>query len=139
MILLDTNVISEVIRPAPDRRVAAWMASQPRQSLLTSAIVRAEILYGFAIISDGKRHRSLLALAEAIFDEVRHVLPITAEAAAHYAELTAKRRRVGRPIGGFDALIAATALAAGTAIATRDTAGFEDCGLTLINPWETTT
>ncbi len=138
MILLDTNVISEVIKPEPDRRVAAWMAAQPRHALLTSAIVRAEILHGFAIMADGRRRGSLMALAEAVFEELRQVLPFTADAAARYAEVTAKRRQIGRPINAFDALIAATALAAGTSVATRDTAGFEGCGLTLINPWQAT-
>lgn len=77
-----------------------------------------------------------MALAAAVFDELNLVLPFTSEAAAHYAQVTAIRRLLGRSIGAFDALIAASALAAGVAVATRDVAGFEDCGLTLINPWE---
>ncbi len=135
MILLDTNVISEAIKPLPDRRVAAWMTAQPRRSLCTAAIVRAELLYGVACLTDGKRRRSLTALVEAVLAELGTPLDFTAEAASRYAEIAARRRRLGRPIGAFDALIAATALASGAAVATRDVGGFEGCGLTLIDPW----
>lgn len=136
MILLDTNVISEVVRPRPEPRVARWLAAQRRRDLLTSAIVRAEILHGIAMLPDGERRRALLAMANGVFEQVGRVLPFTAEAATYYARITASRRRAGKPIGAFDALIAATALTAGAAIATRDVSGFDGCGLVIVNPWE---
>ncbi len=135
MILLDTNVVSEIVAPKPDARVAAWVKAQPRRNLVTSEIVRAELLYGLAVMPVGKRRNELVAMLEGVFDEIGTVLPFTDRAAAAYASLAADRRHAGRPIGGFDGLIAATALAAGAAVATRDTAGFEGCGLTLIDPW----
>lgn len=138
MILLDTNVISEVIKPQPDSRVAAWMTAQPRRLLRTSAIVRAEILYGVAVMTEGKRKQNLTAVVIAVFEELGPALPFTARAATHFASVTARRRQLGRPIGSFDALIAATALEEGARIATRDIEGFSGCGITLINPWDAT-
>jgi len=98
-------------------------------------MVQAEILYGFAIMAEGKRRDALQSLAQAIFESLQPVLPFTGEAARHYADICAERRLLGRPIATLDALIAATAKAAGAAMATRDTNGFSDCGLTVINPW----
>lgn len=111
------------------------MIAQPRDLLCTSALVRAEILYGIGLMAEGARRQQLASLADAVFGEIAHILSLPSDAAAHYARLSADRRRSGRPIGTFDALIAATALAAGAAIATRDIAGFADCGLDLIDPW----
>ena len=136
MILLDTNVISEVIRAAPDPNVARWMRTTPRSALVTSAVVQAEILYGLEVMPDGARRRERVALAQAVFAEIETILPLTPEAAPAYAELAARRRAAGRPLSGFDGLIAATAKAEGAAIATRDTGDFEGCGIDLINPWE---
>jgi len=137
MIVLDTNVISELMRPAPDAAVLAWVASQPRMTLYTTKINQAEILYGIAMLPEGKRRTALAAASEAMFDEdlADRILSFGGAAAAHYANLVIARRRAGNPIEAFDALIAATALAAGADIATRDIGGFEGCGLNLINPW----
>ena len=137
MIVLDTNVLSELMRPEPDAAVFAWVAAQPRTSLYTTAINRAEILYGIAALPAGRRKDALAAAAEAVFDEdlAGRILPFDGNSAAHYARLVMARRDAGTPIEAFDALIAAAALSAGAGIATRDTGGFAGCGLDLVNPW----
>ena len=138
MIVLDTNVISELMRPEPHPAVVAWVAAQPRATLYTTSINRAEILYGVAAMPTGRRRDGFEAVAAAIFAEefAGRVLAFDGRAAEHYARIVAGRRQAGAPIEGFDALIAATAVAAGFAIATRDIAGFERCGIDLINPWQ---
>lgn len=137
MIVLDTNVISELMRSAPDPAVLAWVAAQPRESLCTTGINQAEILFGIAALPKGRRRDGLAAAAEAMFAEdfAGRVLPFTGAAAAHYARIVTTRRQAGQPIEAFDALIAATASAAEASVATRDTGGFQGCGLILINPW----
>jgi toxin FitB len=140
VIILDTNVLSELMRSQPAAAVFAWVAAQPRAVLYTTSVNKAEILYGIAALPDGRRRASLAATAEAMFtdDFAGRVLPFDEEAAVHYAEVVAARRREGRPIEAFDAQIAATAQAAGADLATRDVGDFAGCGLTLVNPWETT-
>jgi toxin FitB len=137
VIVLDTNVISELMRPEPHPAVVAWIAAQPSATLYTTSVNKAEVLYGIAALPEGRRRATLLAAAEAMFavDLADRVLPFDAEAADHYGEIVATRSRSGRPIEAFDALIAATALAAGADIATRDVGGFDSLSLTLIDPW----
>ena len=137
-IVLDTNVISELMRPAPHPAVLGWMAAQPRATLYTTSINQAEILFGIAMLSQGRRRAAVAAAAEAMFadDLAGRILPFSGVAAAHYAGIVVIRRRSGSPIEAFDALIAATALAADAAIATRDVGGFDGCGVRLINPWD---
>ena len=137
MIVLDTNIISELMRPEPHPKVLAWVTAQPRTLLFTTRINQAELLYGIAALPEGRRRGALASAAQAMFDEdlAGRILPFGATAAARYADIVVARRRAGKPIEGFDALIAATALAAGASIATRDTTGFSDCGLALIDPW----
>ena len=136
-IVLDTNVISELMRPTPHPAVFGWVAAQPRATLCSTAINQAEILFGIAMLSQGRRRAALAAAAEAMFAEDLdgRILPFSSAAAVHYAGIVGARRRAGNPIEAFDALIAATALAADADIATRDVGGFAGCGLTLINPW----
>ena len=139
MIVLDTNVLSELMRPQPDPAVVAWVAAQPLLTLFTTAVTQTEILYGIAIQPDGRRRADLAAAAGAIFAEefAGRILPYDSTAASWYAQIVAARRQAGRPIEAFDGLIAATALAVGAGIATRDIRGFEGCGLgTLVNPFE---
>jgi predicted nucleic acid-binding protein len=140
MIILDTNVISELMRARPHAGVFAWVAAQPRAMLYTTYINQAELFYGIAALPEGWRRAALDAAARAIFDEdfSGRVLAFGAAAAARYADIVVTRRRAGHPIEGFDGLIAATALSAGASVATRDTAGFAGCGLTLIDPWVAT-
>ena len=137
MIVLDTNVISELMRPEPHPGVFAWVAAQPRALLYTTYINQAEVVYGIAALPEGRRRTTLAQAAQAIFTEdfSGRILPFGAGAASRYPEIVMARRRAGNPIEGFDGLIAATALAAGASVATRDISGFEGCGLTLINPW----
>ena len=138
MIVLDTNVLSELMRPEPHPAVFAWVAAQPRASLYTTAINRAEVLYGIAALPASRRKNALTAAAEAMFDEdlAGRILSFDGNSAAYYARLVTARRDAGTPIEAFDALIAAAALSAGAGIATRDTGGFAGCGLDLINPWQ---
>ena len=138
MILLDTNVISELMRPTPSPVVVAWIASQPRETLCTASIVQTEILYGIACLPQGKRKTELAATTAAMFAEDfgDRILPYDSLAAPFYAEIVATRRAAGRPIEAFDALIAATARAWKITVATRDTDGFTGSGLDLVNPWE---
>jgi predicted nucleic acid-binding protein len=137
MIVVDTNVISELMRGDPHPAVLSWVASQPRGQLYTTYVNQAEILYGIAALPEGRRRTALAAAAEAMFveDFAGRLLPFEARAAARYPEVVLTRRQAGNPIEKFDALIAATALAAGASIATRDTGGFAGCGLTVIDPW----
>ncbi len=140
MIVLDTNVLSELMRSQPAAAVFAWVAAQPRAELCTTSVNKAEILYGVAALPEGRRRAALAAAAEAMFtdDFAGRVLPFDEEAAVHYAEIVAARHRKGRPIEAFDAQIAATARVAGAELATRDVGDFAGCGLILVNPWEAT-
>ena len=137
MIVLDTNVISELMRPEPHPAVVAWIAARPNAQLCTTSVNKAEILYGIIALPEGRRRTALIAAAEAMFEEdlADRVLPFNDVAAERYAEIVTARRRAGRPIEAFDALIAATTLAAGADLATRDVSGFENLGLKLIDPW----
>ena len=140
MIVLDTNVLSELMRSEPAAAVFAWIAEQPRATLYTTSVNKAEIFYGIAALPDGRRRVALAAAAEAMFTEdfASRVLPFDEAAAIFYAEIVAARRRGGRPIEAFDALIAATARVAGAGLATRDVDDFAGCGLAVINPWDAT-
>lgn len=138
MIVLDTNVLSELMRPVAAPLVVEWAASSPRPTLFTTAITQAEVLSGIEQLPEGRRRNALAAAAEAMFAKefAGRILPFDSAATAHFARLASERRKAGRPIGTFDALIAATALAAGAALATRNVADFEGLGLALVNPWE---
>ena len=137
MIIVDTNVISELMRGEPHPAVLSWVAAQPRSLLYTTYVCQAEILYGIAALPEGRRRTALAAAAEAMFAEdfAGRLLPFEERAVARYPEIVLARRQAGHPIEKFDALIAATALAAGASIATRDAGGFAVCGLTVIDPW----
>jgi predicted nucleic acid-binding protein len=137
-IVLDTNVISELMRSQPHPAVFAWAADRPRASLYTTSITCAEILFGIRALPVGKRRAALADSAAAMFDEDLggRILPFDAACADRYGDIVVSRRLAGAPIDAFDALIAATASVAGAAVATRDTKGFEGCGVTLLNPWE---
>lgn len=138
MILLDTNVLSEVMRPVPEPRVLAWLDSRADTDLWISAVTVAEVLLGIELLPAGKRRDQLSGIAERTFEEefAERCLPFDALAAGKYASIVAKRTRQGRPVGVEDAQIAAIALAAGLTLATRnarDFAGIE--GLAVTNPW----
>jgi predicted nucleic acid-binding protein len=137
MIVIDTNVLSELMKPRPAPAVVAWMAARPAASLYTTSMTQAEILYGLMLLPPGRRRAALEDAASSMFAEDfgERVLGFGSEAAPAYARIAADRRRSGRPISHFDAQIAAIARLMGAAIATRNTADFEGCGVTVVDPW----
>ncbi len=138
MILLDTNVISELMKPEPSSHVVSWVSAKNPDLLFTSAITQAEILYGIALLSNGKRKSALIKSALAMFEEdfKGRVLSFDSEASIAYAQITSSRRKSGKPISQYDAQISAIAKSRGLQVATRNTQDFEECGVDLINPWE---
>jgi predicted nucleic acid-binding protein len=137
MIVLDTNVISEAFRPAPNTEVGEWLRRQPKDRLFVTSVNRAELLTGLALMPDGKRKQSLAEAISAFFDH-RLLTPVLAfddEAAFQYARIFSQRRKSGRPIAELDCQIAAIALVHGHAVATRNIWDFENCGIAVINPW----
>lgn len=139
MIILDTNVLSELMRPEPSRQVVRWVAAQPVRALFTTAITQAEILLGLALLPHGKRRRALETAVDEMFAEDfdGRVLAFDSSAAPSFASVVAKRRQDGRPISQADAQIVAIAACHGARVATRNVSDFEDCGIGLVNPWET--
>lgn len=138
MIVLDTNVLSELMRPTPAMAVLRWVTERPSTSLFTMTVTQAEILFGLALLPDGRRRSDLLAAAEQMFveDFDGRVLPFDTAAATAFASIAAGRRRQGKPTGAFDAQIAAIAQSRGAALATRNVADSLDCGPLVINPWK---
>jgi predicted nucleic acid-binding protein len=138
MFVLDTNVLSAIMSSQPVPEVAAWVAAQPEETLFTATVCQAEILAGIAILPDGRRRRTLEEVADAIFadDFDGRILPFDSTAAGLYAQLFAIRRRAGRSTATADLMIAAVARAHDASLATRDIPDFQECGLTLINPWD---
>ena len=137
MIVLDTNVLSELMRPQPDVSVLQWIDAQPALQLFTTSITQAEILAGIQMLAPGKRRSDLENAALAMFAEdfLNRVLPFDGNAASTYAAITAQRRQRGRPISQFDAQIAAITAAHGARLATRNESDFADCGIAVLNPW----
>lgn len=137
MILLDTNVVSEPLRHAPEARVVDWIDAQLLETLYLSAITVAELRAGVALLPSGKRrtglHESLEKRVLPLF--TGRVLPFDLACTQAYAKLMAKARRAGLAIAAADGYIAAIATANGFALATRDTSPFEAAGATVINPW----
>ena len=138
MIILDTNVLSELMKPNADMNVAHWAANNSASSLFTTYITQAEIYYGLALLPDGKRKIAMNQAVDGLFNEdmKNQVLPFDGAAVPESAVIVSNRRQVGRPISQFDALIAAIAKSRGAIVATRNIADFVDCGIELLNPWE---
>ena len=137
MILLDTNVLSELMRPAPETAVEQWLAGQPDASLFISSITEAELRYGAALLPIGKRRVALIAEIEGMLEEDfgGRVLPFDRLAAQAFAAIAADRRGAGRPISQADAQIAAIAHSRGASLATRNVSDFAGWGVEVINPW----
>jgi predicted nucleic acid-binding protein len=137
MIVLDTNVVAELMRPKPSPAVVRWIGARPAVSLYTTAISQADILRSIAILPRSKRRDALAAAADAMFDnEFRgRTLGFGSDAARCYAAIAAERRRLGRPLTVFDARIAAIARAYAAPVATKNPEAFADCGVSVINPW----
>lgn len=138
MILLDTNVVSEPLRPAPDARVTVWIDAQALETLFLSAITVAELRAGLALLPAGKRRtgsqESLETGVLPLFSG--RVLPFDLGCTRAYAELVAKARAAGLAIASADGYIAAIAATNGLTVATRDTSPFEAAGVAVINPWQ---
>lgn len=126
------------MREMPDRRVFEWVDRQPAGQLFTTAITKAEILYGIEVTTLGKRRSALAIAAKAIFGETfkGRILSFDSDAAADFAQVSAKRKAQGRPMSEFDAQIAAIALVRGAILATRNTRDFEGCGIDVVDPWK---
>jgi len=137
VIVLDTNVISELMRPQPHPQVLAWVDGLDPARVAITAMNEAEILYGIARLPDGRRKQGLQQNWDELVAEIfaGRVWPFSSEAAHWYADLLSARERFARPMATVDAVIAATVLAHGAQLATRDLADFADLGLDLINPW----
>ena len=138
MFVLDTNILSAMMRPERVPEVAAWMDAQDEESLFTTSISHAEIFAGLAVMPDGRRRRMLQETADAMFGVFEgRVMPFDTDAAASYAVLFALRRQMGRPTAPLDLMIAAIARTHDAVLVTRNTKDFQGCGLTLVDPWET--
>jgi len=137
VIVLDTNVVSELMRATPEREVLAWLRRHPVAEVSTTAVTLAEVRYGIARLPEGDRKRRLWAGADRVFAaRAELVLPFDAAAAAAYAEVVAHRERLGRPIAALDAQIAAVCRVRDATLATRDVADFRDTGVDVVNPWQ---
>lgn len=137
MIVLDTNVLSEVMKAAPNPNVAKWMLREHGSGLHTTAICEAERRLGIAILPDGKRKRDLEAAAQKVLGLfVGRILPFDSAAAREFARIVAERRWLGRPIEDFDAQIAAITISRGMRLATRNGPDFASTGVAVIDPWQ---
>ncbi len=137
MILLDTNVISELVRQAPNPAVLAYLRTLAPSVVFTAAICEAEIHYGLARMPAGRKRDQLTARIDALFATgfPEQVVPFDGACAALYGEIRAGREAAGKPITVEDAMIAATARAHGAALATRNVGDFADCGAMVVDPW----
>lgn len=135
--LLDTNVVSELLRATPEPAVLAWFARQPPETLFVSAVTQAEMMLGARLLPAGKQRTALEAALRATFDQDfdGRILPFDSAAVAAYVDIVSTRRAAGRPISQFDAQIAAVARQHGARLATRNVDDFRGCGLSVVDPW----
>jgi predicted nucleic acid-binding protein len=137
MILLDTNVVSEPLKPTPESKVLAWLDRQPTGILYLPSVALAELLAGIEIMPEGRRKGSMLQSVRALLQQLtsQRVLPFDVEAAEAYSLLTARARSEGVSVALGDGEIGAIAHVHGLAVATRDERPFLAMGLRVINPW----
>ncbi len=137
MIVLDTNVVSELLRPVPARQVVDWLALQDGATVYFTAVGEAELRHGVAMLPAGRRRAALSKAIEGLLEEDfrNRVLSFDRAAACAYADIAADRRVAGRPISQFDCQIAAVARANHAAVATRNVGDFAGCGIQVIDPW----
>lgn len=138
MIVLDTNVLSELMKPKPSARVTAWVREQPASELFTTAVTEAEIFFGIELLAKGKRRDALLEVAEVMFsqDFQGRIFAFESDAARDFSRIAALRGSLGKPITHADAQIAAIARVHGAKLATRNAQDFADCDLAeVIDPW----
>jgi toxin FitB len=137
MIVLDTNVLSALMRDSPDPSVASWMDRQPASSIWTSSVTVLEIQTGLQVMPSGKKRASLLEDFERLLDRISHRIAAFDEQAARMAaELTGKRQKQGRVGELRDTMIAGIVLSRHAGLATRNVKHFDDIGAAVINPWE---
>ena len=138
MILLDTNVVSEAMKPAPDEAVRAWLDEQAAETLFLSSVTIAELMFGIGALPEGKRKERLTEALDGVMDLFAdRVLPFDIDAARRYADLAVKARTAGKGFPTPDGYMAAIAAAKGFAVATRDSSAFEAANVTVIDPWKT--
>jgi predicted nucleic acid-binding protein len=137
MIVLDTNVVSEAMKPEPDAAVRDWLNNQTAETLYLSSVTLAELLFGIAALPVGKRKNMLARALDGLMELFEgRVLPFDTDAARHYAELAVMARKGGRGFPTPDGYIAAIAASRGFLVASRDTSPYEAVGLQVIDPWE---
>ena len=138
MIVIDTNVVSELMRAAPNHAVLDWFGRRAASDLHISVVTEAELRRGIAILPEGRRRDTLADAINAMVTEdfADRVLAFDGPAAVAFAAIFAERRAIGRPISFPDCQIAATARARGAAVATRNIGDFEGCGIDVVNPWD---
>ena len=137
MLILDTNVLSELMRPRPEPAVLDWCRARPLSDMATTAVTLAEIQRGLARLPIGRRRRDLEVTLNGLMAHgfAKRIFDFDAAAAEVYGDLVVARERVGRRLAGFDGLVLAIAKSRGCPIATRNTTNFEGCGVPLMNPW----
>ena len=137
MVLLDTNVVSELMRDTPSAEVLSWMDERPTRELFVTAVTEAEIRTGIAILPSGARRRGLADAAERTLGVLfaGRILPFDSGAARAYADIAATSRAASRPISQSDCQIAAIARSSGMAVATRNARDFAVTGIEVIDPW----
>ena len=137
MIVLDTNVVSEAMKPSADPAVSAWLNAQVAETLYLSSVTLAELLYGIGALPEGRRKDALASTLDGLLGLFgSRVLPFDTDAARCYAQLATRARAAGKGFPTPDGYIAATAVARGFAVASRDTSPFAAAGVAVINPWD---
>lgn len=141
MIVLDTNVVSELLRPTPSPTVEAWLAAQRGESVFFTAVGESELRLGVAILPTGRRRDNLTAAVDAMLEEDfrDRILPFDSAATRAYAVIAAARRSAGRPISQFACQIAAIVACHQAVLATRNVTDFEGCGIAAFDPWQPAT
>ena len=136
MVVIDTNIVSELMRAEPSAEVLAWMDERPPRELFVTAVTETEVRTGIALLPEGRRRRGLAGACERAFNSLfaGRVLPFDSDAARAYAEIAAARRVLGRPVSKADGQIAAIARARGMAVATRNVRDFEGIEIEIIDP-----
>lgn len=137
MLTLDTNVLSEIVKPSPSPKVLRWLAAQDRSKVFTTVITKAEMLYGVELLPAGKRRKALQTAVSDMFtkDFAGRVLAFDEHAAQIFAAIGAARQRLGNPISQFDAAIAAITHSRHAVLATRNVNDFVNCGIDIVDPW----